>query len=189
MQKAVFLDKDGTLIEDLPYNVDPAKIVLQRDTMEGLQQLKAAGYLLVVITNQPGVARGYYTEEQLEQVKIRLNALMQPAGIGLDGFFYCPHHPAGTVSAYAIACSCRKPLPGLFLEAAAELDIDLGCSWMIGDILHDVEAGHRAGCRSVLIDNGNETEWQGGRGRTPDLIARSINEAAKYIAAAKMIES
>lgn len=178
MQRAVFLDKDGTLIEDLPYNVDPAKMKLQRDTLEGLQQLKAAGYLLVVITNQPGVAWGYYVEKQLEPVKAKLDELVRPAGVRLDGFYYCPHHPQGTISAYAIPCNCRKPLPGLILQAAGELDIDLGNSWMVGDILHDVEAGHLAGCRSVLINNGNETEWQSGPGRTPDHIVSSINEAA-----------
>ncbi|MGF1538798.1 MAG: D-glycero-alpha-D-manno-heptose-1,7-bisphosphate 7-phosphatase [Elainellaceae cyanobacterium] len=155
--KAIFLDKDGTLIHDIPYNVDPDRITLRDGTREGLQALHQQGYQLIVITNQSGVARGYFPEEAIAPVEAKLRALLSP--IPLAGFYYCPHHPQGTVAKYAIACDCRKPKPGMLLQAAQEHSVDLARSWFIGDILNDVEAGNRAGCRTILIDNGNETEW------------------------------
>ena len=102
--------------------------------------------------------------------------------MSLDGFYYCPHHPDGIVPRYAVACDCRKPEPGLIHPAAREHDLALGESWFIGDILDDVEAGRRAGCRTVLIDNGNETEWKRSPLRRPDLVARDLAEAAQFIA-------
>lgn len=175
---AIFLDKDGTLIVDVPYNVDPQKMWLQPGAAEGVQRLHEAGYALVVVSNQSGVARGYFTEAALDTVEQRLAELL---GVPLTGFYYCPHHPRGAVLEYAIACSCRKPEPGLILRAAADHHLDLSRSWLIGDILNDVEAAHRAGCRAILIDNGNETEWQRGAGRDPDYTASDIAKAADVI--------
>jgi histidinol-phosphate phosphatase family protein len=181
MHCAIFLDKDGTLIEDVPYNVDPALIRLYPDVPEALRRLRAAGYRLIVISNQAGVARGYFEEGALEGVRETLYRLLAAEGVPLDGFYYCPHHPEGVVAGYAVACECRKPGPGLIVRAAREHGVDLGGSWMIGDILNDVEAGNRAGCRTVLINNGNETEWVAGEGRKPDLVARTVLEAALRI--------
>ncbi len=181
MQKAVFLDKDGTLIYDIPYNADPARIMLQQSVAAGLRRLQSHGYLLIIISNQSGVAHGYFTIAALKAVKEKIEELLAEQGIILNGFYYCPHHPEGKIKAYAVQCDCRKPLPGLFLGAAKELNIDLSASWMIGDILHDVEAGNRAGCQTILIDNGNETEWQSGPYRTPAYMAASINAAADFI--------
>src|SRR5687767_8859310 len=159
MKKAVFIDKDGTLIPDLPYNVDTSLITLQEGAVEGLKLLQSAGFLLIIISNQAGVAYGYFKEADVLSVEEKLKELLSPEGVSLDGFFYCPHHPEGKVEAYSIKCSCRKPEAGMILKAAETFSIDLSRSWMIGDILNDVEAGHNAGCRSILIDNGNETEW------------------------------
>ncbi len=181
--KAVFLDKDGTLIDDVPYNVDPERIQLTQGAVEGLQTLSAAGYKLIVITNQSGVARGYFPESALVAVEARLRQLLA-AGVTLAGFYYCPHHPDGVVADYAIACSCRKPEPGLLLRAADYHGIDLAQSWFIGDILNDVEAGRRAGCKTVLIDNGNETEWQLSPKRLPHYIVTNLAEAALVITSA-----
>ncbi len=181
MSRAIFLDKDGTLIEDVPYNVDPALIRLYPDVPEALRLLRAAGYRLIVISNQAGVARGYFEESALKGVRETLYRLLAAEGVPLDGFYYCPHHPGGVVAAYAVACECRKPSPGMILRAAREHGVDLAGSWMAGDILNDVEAGNRAGCRTVLIDNGNETEWVAGEGRKPDLVARTVLEAALRI--------
>jgi len=175
---AVFLDKDGTLIVDVPYNADPQRIQLQPGAAEAVQRLHQAGFVLVVISNQSGVARGYFEEAALGAVAARLRELLQ---VPISGFYYCPHHPEGVVAEYAIACSCRKPAPGLLLQAAADLHLDLSQSWMIGDILNDVEAAHRAGCRAVLIDNGNETEWLEGEGRSPDYTAPDMATAANWI--------
>ncbi len=181
MSKAIFLDKDGTLIPDIPYNVDPGKIILQENTSEGLRQLQKEGYLIVIISNQSGVARGLFPEEALAGVKLRVEALLRMEGVRLDGFYYCPHHPGGTVDGFSVDCACRKPKPGMIVKAADDLGIDLHQSWMIGDILHDIEAGKTAGCRTILINNGNETEWEMSERRIPDYMVKTINEAAKLI--------
>lgn len=182
MNKAIFLDKDGTVIKDVPYNVDPDKVTLLRGTAAGLQQLQSAGYLLIMVTNQAGVARGYFTEAELPAVKYKLQELLEPSNIRLDGFYYCPNHPEGTVTPYNVSCDNRKPMPGMLLQAAQDHQIDLNASWMIGDILHDVEAGNRAGCRSILINNGGETEWlKDNEYREPEYICADLVEAAGYI--------
>lgn len=181
MNKAVFLDKDGTLIVDVPYNVDPTRIALYPDAGPALRQLRQAGYRLIVISNQAGVARGYFPEAALEGVFDTLRHQLHPFGVVLDGFYYCPHHPESSVADYHQECSCRKPLPGMLHQAAIDHDIDLSESWMVGDILNDVEAGNRAGCRTLLIDRGNETEWLAGPFRTPTATVMSLLEAANYI--------
>jgi D-glycero-D-manno-heptose 1,7-bisphosphate phosphatase len=181
MAKAVFLDKDGTLIPDIPYNVDPNLITLQPDSVVGLQRLQEEGYLLIIISNQAGVARGYFTEDKLPAVEQRLAEILATHDLKLSGFYYCPHYPDGSVDGYNIDCECRKPMPGMLLKAAKEHDIDLTESWMIGDILNDVEAGNRAGCKTVLVNNGNETEWIAGPFRTPTYLSTSINQAAEDI--------
>lgn len=179
--KAVFLDKDGTIIPDIPFNTNTSLIELSEGAVEGLQLLQSYGYLLIVVTNQAGVAHGYFSVEQLNAVKGRINDLCRKIGIYLDGFYYCPHHPDGVVDGYRKQCDCRKPAPGLLFEAASDMDIDLRNSWMIGDILNDVEAGKKAGCKTVLIDNGNETEWNVTADRSPEFKAKNLAEAARYI--------
>lgn len=183
LRPAVFLDKDGTLIEDVPYNVDPRQIRLMPGAREGLVALARAGYVLTVVSNQSGVARGYFQEAALENVWRELRRLLAEFEVLVEGFYYCPHHPQGAVKEYGIACSCRKPEPGMVLRAARELNLDLSRSWLIGDILNDVEAGRRAGCRTILLENGQETEWVPGSLRTPHFRARDLEEAARIILA------
>ncbi len=181
-EPVIFLDKDGTLVRDVPYNVDPSKIVLEDGAARSLRRLAEAGYRFVVVSNQSGVARGFFKEEALQAVADRLNqVLAEAAGVALDGFFYCPHHPRGSVAEYAVECDCRKPQPGMLIKAARALGIELDQAWMIGDILDDVEAGKRAGCRAILIDNGHETLWKRGPFRSPDFTAGSLEEAAEII--------
>ncbi len=180
-QRAVFLDKDGTLVEDVPYNVDPARIRLMPGAQDALQALHAAGYLIVVVSNQSGVARGLFPEQALRGVEQHLREALGRAGVPLAGFYYCPHHRDGIVPAYAIACGCRKPEPGLIYRAACELAIDLHASWLMGDILDDVEAGRRAGCRTVLIDHGSETEWILTPERRPDHVVGDLAGAAQLV--------
>jgi D-glycero-D-manno-heptose 1,7-bisphosphate phosphatase len=178
---AIFLDKDGTLVDNVPNNVDPDRIRLARGAEEGLPRLSEAGYRLIVISNQSGIARGLFTEEAIKIVAERIDQLLWEIGLKLDGFYYCPHHPDGVVPRYAISCDCRKPEAGLIFRAAREHGIGLRESWFVGDILDDVEAGRRAGCRTVLIDNGNETEWRSTPLRWPDLVAGDLAEAARFI--------
>ncbi|WP_217619149.1 HAD-IIIA family hydrolase, partial [Achromobacter sp. GbtcB20] len=160
LRAAVFLDKDGTVLADVPYNVAPERMAYAPMALAGLSRLAQTDLSLVVISNQPGVARGLFAADALNAVGVKLAAMFQAAGAHLDGFYWCPHHPEGVVQPYAMACDCRKPKPGLLLRAAQELGLDLAESWFIGDILDDVEAGNRAGCRSILLDVGNETEWR-----------------------------
>lgn len=181
--KAVFLDKDGTLIENVPYNVDPTQIQWCEGAIASLQQLHQAGYKLFVITNQSGVARGYFAETELAIVEHHLTQELAQFSIPLAGFYYCPHHPDGTIAPYNIDCVCRKPEPGLLLRAAADHQIDLNASWFIGDILHDVAAGRAAGCRTILIDNGNETEWELSLQRLPHHLVANLTAAARVILA------
>ena len=183
-RRGIFLDKDGTLLQDVPYNVDPEKMVLARGAGEALRRFAEEGYYLFVISNQSGVARGYFPPTALRIVRWRLEGLLAPFDIELEGFYACPHHPDGVVALYARSCECRKPKPGLLLRAAASHRIDLEESWMIGDILDDVEAGCRAGTRTVLLDGpevGGETEWLPGPGRTPTFTASNLEEAADLI--------
>lgn len=181
MSKAVFIDKDGTLIPDIPFNVDPEKISLQDNCREGLLKLQSLGFKLIIVSNQSGIAKGLFTEELFGRVIVRMRELLAQEGITLTDFYYCPHDPEGIVSAYAQSCECRKPKAGLLIKAAKRHQIDLSQSWMIGDILNDVEAGNRAGCKSILINNGNETEWDNDGLRKPVFIAATINEAAGHI--------
>jgi D-glycero-D-manno-heptose 1,7-bisphosphate phosphatase len=179
--KAIFIDKDGTLIPDIPYNVNPDVITISDEVIQGLQLFKEQGYQLIVISNQSGVARGYFTIDALKDVEKRITSLLAPYKIKIDGFYFCPHHPDGNVAEYAKECDCRKPQPGMILKACEEHTIDASRSWMIGDILNDVEAGNRAGCKTVLLDNGNETEWVSGEFRTPTYLAMTFLKAAQFI--------
>src|SRR5690606_23075202 len=170
-------DKDGTLVRDVAYNVDPARVELSPGAGPALHLLQRHGFALIVITNQPGVGEGRFPAAALEGVRLRLLELLAPHAVALDGFYFCPHAPVRG----APACMCRKPEPGLLQRAAAEHGIDLASSWMVGDILNDVEAGRRAGCRTALIDCGNETEWDLSPWRRPDLVASDLGTAARLI--------
>ncbi len=179
--QAVFLDKDGTVLENVPYNVDPSLMTLTEGAGEGLRKLQQAGYMLFVISNQSGVAQGKFSEEALKPVHEQLKKMLAKEGVTLHGFYYCPHHPKGRVSQYSITCFCRKPNPGLLFQAAREHNLNLSASWFIGDILNDVECGRRAECRTVLINNGNETEWQLGPLRQPHFTVSNLLYAANVI--------
>jgi len=181
MNKAVFIDKDGTLIEDIPYNVDPGVVKFTVGAVNALKKLKRSGYLLILVSNQSGIAHGYFDEPALENMKFNLQEKLRLSNIELDAFYFCPHHPKGKIPKYAIVCECRKPKSGMILDAAKSHNIDLSRSWMIGDILNDVEAGNTAGCQTILIDNGNETEWLTSPMRTPTATAPDLGVAAEKI--------
>jgi D,D-heptose 1,7-bisphosphate phosphatase len=183
--RAIFLDKDGTLIEDVPYNVNPEKIRLVDGCLEALRELQAAGYQLIIISNQSGVALGKFKEEALKGVEETIRKMLAEAGLTLAGFYYCPHHPDGSIASYRAHCFCRKPNPGMLFQAAREHEINLSASWFIGDILHDVEAGRRADCRTILVDNGNETEWKFSPLRRPHYTVKDISGAVEVIARAE----
>ena len=181
MNRAVLIDKDGTLIKNVPYNIDPALISFEEGVVDGLYLLQKNNFKLVVISNQPGIAHGYFTEDEFAGACQSITGQLRNRQVLLEGFYYCPHHPDGANERYRSICSCRKPQPGLLIKAAKDLDINLHASWMIGDILDDVEAGKAAGCKTILINNGNETEWILSPKRTPDHIAVNFFEAALFI--------
>lgn len=187
LSAAVFLDKDGTLVHDVPYNVDPARVVLRPEAGPALARLQAAGFMLILVSNQPGVAHGYFTESALDPVWAMLKRQLAPYGVALTAIYYCPHHPDARDSRYAGCCACRKPQPGMLWRAAAEHGLALPASWMVGDILDDIEAGRAAGCRTVLLDVGSETEWRPGARRQPHFVASDLETAAERIVSHQLL--
>lgn len=158
-RRAVFLDRDGVLVEDLDRLLRSEDLRVLPGVPEALVRLQKAGFLLLVVTNQPVVARGLLTEDQLRQIHADLDHQLREAGAPpIDSFYFCPHHPNANLPDYRLDCSCRKPRPGLLLEAAQRHAVDLSWSFMIGDRLSDVAAGSRAGCRTVLVETGRHLD-------------------------------
>jgi D-glycero-D-manno-heptose 1,7-bisphosphate phosphatase len=182
--RALFLDRDGTLVEPRHYPSQPSDLVLQRGVSPLLRSFRRCGWKLIVITNQSGIARGYFTEADLEKMHDRLREMLQVWGVELAAIYACPHHVDGVIPHLAIRCHCRKPQPGMLLRAAAEHGVDLSRSWMVGDILDDVEAGNRAGCRTVLVDLGTEQAPDRPE-RRPRLVAPSTADALRCVAFAE----
>jgi D-glycero-D-manno-heptose 1,7-bisphosphate phosphatase len=152
LKRAVFLDRDGTINEESEYLYKVEECRFLPGVKEAVKRLNSAGYLVVVVTNQSGIARGYYSECDLEKLHEHMAKEFAGSGARVDGWYYCPHHP--DFPAGEAACDCRKPLPGMLLAASGELGIDLSSSWMVGDKGADMEAGIAAGCRSILVRTG-----------------------------------
>ncbi len=173
-RKAVFLDRDGVIIEQVEgYLDDPEGVKLLPGAAAAIRRLREAGFAVVVVTNQAGVGYGYLTEETLNAIHARLVEALSREGAVLDGIYWCPHTPEEN-------CPCRKPAPGMLLRAAKELGIDLSRSYMVGDMTTDIEAGKRAGCFTVLLRTG----FGGADGRSdtvPDAICDDLPAAADFI--------
>lgn len=183
--KAVFLDRDDTLIEDPGYINHPSQVKLLPGAAASLAQLRKMGFRLVIVSNQSGIARGIITEKDLAQVHHTLEKLLADDSVYLDAIYYCPFHPDGVVEKYRMESDLRKPAPGMLLKAAQELGIDLSKSWMIGDSYRDVEAGKRAGCKTILINNPAKPAMKGPSDPDPDRQAVNIREATNII---RMVE-
>jgi histidinol-phosphate phosphatase family protein len=179
-RRAVFLDKDGALLETTG-EVRQSRIRLRPGAVDALLLLTGLGYLPIVVSNQPGVALGRFPHGALAAVEEHLEDLFLAHGFALADCYWCPHHPDGTVADYALSCACRKPMPGLLQAAAAEHGIDLARSWMIGDVRDDVEAGRRAGCRTVLLGGRDEADTLAPPQRVPHVVAGDLLEAAETI--------
>ncbi len=183
--KAVFLDRDDTLIEDPGYINDPDQVKLLDGAAEALVELKNLGYKLVVITNQSGVARGIVTEKVLAEIHERMRQLLAQENAFIDDIYYCPYHPEGVVPKYRKESDYRKPNPGMLLEAADDMNIDLDESWCIGNSSRDVQAGSRAGCKTVLVDTPSHHRQASSPissgGASPDYKAVNIKEAVNII--------
>lgn len=179
-RKAVFLDRDGTLIEEKNYLGDPADVVLIDGAAEALRQLSNEGFLLLMVTNQSGVARGYFTMLDVEKVNRRVQELLAKQYVNLDGIYVCPHYDMGKVPEYAIPCICRKPQPGMVLGAQRDWDLDLSTCYMIGDKLSDIQLGHNFGAKeSFLVQTGYGTQTD--QMKLDCVKVKSIQEAAANI--------
>lgn len=179
---AVFVDKDDTLVEDVPYSVAVDAIRFAPGACEALGLLAEAGFGLVLVTNQSGVARGLFGEEEVRGYLRTLARMLAREGVLLADARYCPHHPDAAVARYRAECACRKPQPGMILDSARDLGIDLTRSWMVGDLLDDVEAGARAGCATALVDVHADQRPPDDGLRRPDIIVASLTQAAEHIA-------
>jgi D-glycero-D-manno-heptose 1,7-bisphosphate phosphatase len=179
--KAIFLDRDDTLIEDPGYINNPEQVKLLDGAAEALVELKALGYKLIVVSNQSAVARGIVTEKVIGEIHERLKQLLAEKKAYLDGIYYCPYHPEGVVRKYRRESDWRKPNPGMLLAAAEEVDIDLTQSWMIGNSSSDIEAGFRVGCRTILINRSTDYKQLKPDEPKPDCKAVNIKEAANII--------
>ena len=171
---AVFLDRDGTIMEDANYVGQLERVTLIPGAAAALQQLQTAGYRLFIITNQSGVGRGYFTREAVEQIHAHLDEQFGRSGVKFAGYYVCPHHPADN-------CECRKPRPKLLLDAAAREGVDLAGSYMIGDRASDIQAGVNAGTRTVLVLTGVGRETQVAGQVQPDFVATDLAAAAAWI--------
>ena len=186
--EAIFLDRDGTINEEVGYLDSPDKLVIFPSTFEAVRLINQSGLKAIVVTNQAGVARGLFGEDLVEKIHAALQEALRQKGALIDAFYYCPHHPTEGSPPYRQSCDCRKPAPGLFLQAARDLNLDLSESWMIGDRFNDIEAAHRAGAKGILVKTGYgaaalsgegpDTETPAGR---PDLIADNVLEAVRLI--------
>ncbi len=182
---AVFLDRDGTLCEEVGYLDAPEQIRLIPGAGEAVRLLNQRGLKAVVITNQSGVARGFFSEERLEEIHRELSRQIRAEGAFLDAIYYCPHHPTEGKPPYLRPCDCRKPASGLILKASAEMNLDLRRSYCVGDRRADLECGMRVGAKGVLVLTGygkEENSFGGdGRGRRPSSVAAGLREAVQWI--------
>ncbi|UCC80112.1 MAG: HAD family hydrolase [Candidatus Zixiibacteriota bacterium] len=170
---AIFLDRDGVLIVERDFLVDPDDVEFYPETIEALAAVKN-DYMKIVISNQSGIARGYFSSEDVERVNSEISRMLGDKGIFIDAWFFCPHGPGD-------GCSCRKPRPGMILEAAERLNIDLEKSWIIGDKSSDIEAGKASGIKTIMVNTGYGGSEPGASKVDPHYTASNIGDAIEYI--------
>ncbi|MCK7504330.1 MAG: HAD family hydrolase [Desulfobacterales bacterium] len=185
---AIFLDRDGTINDEVGYLDSADKLRIIPAAFEAVRLINASGMKAVVITNQAGVAKGLFTEEFVRKINGQIQSALLAQGALIDRFYFCPHHPTEGIDPYRLICDCRKPEPGLLHQAAADLNIDLARSYVIGDRLRDVETAHRAGAKGVLVMTGYGQDLMQEAGpdqanelNQPDYVAQDILEAVHWI--------
>lgn len=178
---AIFLDRDNTLIHDPGYINHPSQVELLPHAAQALVELRNLGYKLVIVSNQSAVARGIVTEEILAQIHEKLKTLLAKENAYLDAIYYCPYHTEGIIEKYRKESDCRKPNPGMLLQAAKDLDIDLNSSWMIGDKPRDITAGKNAGCKTILLESASHTYPNDPETQKADHKAVNMKEAVNII--------
>jgi D-glycero-D-manno-heptose 1,7-bisphosphate phosphatase len=185
MKPAVFIDRDGTLSEEVGYVNHPSRFRLFPYSAAAIEVLNKSGWLAILVTNQAGVARGYFSEEVIHQVHKIMVESLGTDGVRLDHIYYCAHHPTVGEPPYRFDCDCRKPKIGLITRAANDFDIDLASSWMVGDRYSDIEFARNAGLRSAFVLSGyGRGEWEYQRSKwkhQPDIVCENLLEAVKLI--------
>jgi D-glycero-D-manno-heptose 1,7-bisphosphate phosphatase len=191
MEKAIFLDRDGVVNEmiyypehgilDSPFTAGQFRLI--PGAAEGIKAFREMGFKVIIVSNQPGVAKRNYTEETFERIREKMRRELAKKGTALDGEFYCLHHPQAKVARLKEVCDCRKPAPGLLLEAAEAMNLDLKKSWMIGDGLTDIQAGKKAGCRTILLGKMkcDLCRLMDETGARPDVVAADLPEAVRIV--------
>jgi D-glycero-D-manno-heptose 1,7-bisphosphate phosphatase len=180
---AIFLDRDGTLIEDVGYPHRPEDLRLLPGVMPALRRLQELGFVLVVVTNQSGIARGYFSEEQMHTFHALLREQLEAGGVHIEAIYHCPFHPEASVAKYRRDSPLRKPKPGMLRLAAEEHCLDLAASYAIGDKKSDVLAGQAATCRTILVQTGNAGAGEAELVAQPDFVAPDLAIAAEWICA------
>ena len=185
LRPAIFLDRDGTVTDEVGYINHISRAKVYPFAPDAVRILKSTGLPVIIVTNQSGVGRGYFTEEMVGQVHLVVEETLRAAGTGIDAYYYCPHHPSATVKGYRQECRCRKPGTGMPEEAAERFGIDLSRSYVVGDTYRDMKMGFAIGARTVMLMTGygrGEYEYRRGEWfRMPDLIAENLLDAAKLI--------
>lgn len=185
LRPAIFLDRDGTVTDEVGYINHVSRAKIYPFAAEAVRMLKSTGLPVIIVTNQSGVGRGYFTEEIVGQVHRMVQDNLEAAGTTIDAYYHCPHHPSAVVEKYRQECRCRKPGTGMPEEAAEKFGIDLSRSWVVGDTYRDMKMGFAIGARTILLMTGygrgeyeyRRTEWP----RMPDWVAENLLEAAKLI--------
>ena len=184
-RRAVFMDRDGTISEEVGYVNHPSRYRVFPYSAEAVRLLNEAGWLAILVTNQAGVARGYFVEDLIGTVHDTLKQEMARGGARLDAIYYCAHHPSVGEPPYRVDCDCRKPKPGLIRRAATDFNIDLAESWMVGDRYSDIELARNAQVRSAFLLSGyGRGEWEYQRAswkHEPDMVAEDLLEAVRKI--------
>jgi len=181
---AIFLDRDGTINEDVNFLSSPEQIVLIENSAEAIKEANELGLKVIVFTNQSGIARGYFTEEDLHRIHKRLDELLAEKGAKVDAYYYCPHHPTEGNGEYKVECECRKPKDGMLRRASREQNIDLKKSFVIGDRCVDIQAGKTAGATTILVLTGygkEEYEKCKSENLEPDFVAENLEEAIEIV--------
>lgn len=173
-KRAVFLDRDGTIAKDVNYCRRVEDFEILPNVPQGIRLLNEQALRVIIITNQSGIARGYFTEETLSLIHQKMKDELDKSGAWVDAIYFCPHHPDE-------GCECRKPKPVLLLKAAKEMDIALDISYMVGDDAKDIEAGRAAGCKTIRVTTGPNRGDSQGQNIRPDYIASNLYEAAEWI--------
>ncbi len=182
---AVFLDRDGTVNRQVEYLSEPEQLELISGASQGIKMLRDAGFRIIVVTNQSGVARGFFDEERVNNINSTLAQMLEDKGAIVDAWYYCPHHPSAGHGKYRMDCSCRKPAPGMVEQACREYGLDMSASFMVGDTLSDMKLAWNCGMRAVLVKTGHGTDelcrMESGLISRLDHVADNLLDAAKWI--------